>query len=86
MWQSAGASGANDRETTIMGILSAAANGTLTITLTSYGVSKVNAWIDNPSANYGFVIQDYTTTDGIDLTSSEGTIVSQRPALTITHQ
>lgn len=85
-WQAAGASGANDRETTPMATLSAAASGSLTITLTPHGLSKVNAWIANPSTNFGFIIQDYTTTDGIDLTSSEGTTVSQRPVLTITYQ
>jgi hypothetical protein len=85
-WQVAGASGANDRETTLMGTLSAAGTGSLTITLTPYGLSKLNSWIKTPSSNFGFIIQDYTTTDGIDLTSSEGTAVSQRPALTITYQ
>ena len=85
-WQTAGANGANDRETTEMGTLSAAANGSLTTTLNSHGLAKVNAWIDSPSSNFGFVILDYSMTDGIDLTSSEGTTLSQRPALTITHQ
>jgi hypothetical protein len=44
-WQVAGASGANDRETTLMGTLSAAGTGSLTITLTPYGLSKLNSWI-----------------------------------------
>jgi hypothetical protein len=29
-----------------------------------------------PSSNFGFILQDYPTTDGIDFTSIEGTAVS----------
>lgn len=87
-WQVPGANGTNDRDpdTQPMGTLLASSAGSVTITLNAYGLAKLNAWIANPSSNFGFVIQNFATVDGIDLTSSEGTTVSQRPILTITYQ
>jgi hypothetical protein len=85
-WQVAGASGANDRETTVLGTLSPTTAGASTITLNAAGISKVQSWLNNPSTNLGFIIQDYTVSDGIDFTSSEGATSSQRPMLTITYQ
>ena len=86
-WATAGASNTtSDRETAILGTLSATANGTKTITLNASGVAKVQAWINTPSTNYGFVVQDYTVSNGLDVTSSEGATISQRPIITVTYQ
>ena len=85
-WQTAGASGANDRETTALGTITASATGARTITLNSSGLAKVQSWINTPSGNHGFIIQDYTVSDGLDVSSSETATISQRPILTITYQ
>jgi hypothetical protein len=49
-------------------------------------VDKVTSWIANPASNFGFIIQDYTNADGIDLASSEAASIGQRPILTITYK
>lgn len=86
-WSTAGASNTtSDRETAILGTLSASATGSKTITLTAAGIAKVQAWINTPSTNNGFIIQDYANSDGLDLSSSEATTITQRPIITITYQ
>jgi acid phosphatase type 7 len=85
-WQTPGANGANDRDFTPVGTLSASATGSATVTLNSTGVAKVQSWLNSPSTNFGFIIQNATNIDGIDFTSSEGATVSQRPVMTITYQ
>lgn len=85
-WQTAGASGTNDRETTVLGTISSTTLGTKTFALNAAGIAKVQAWINSPATNFGFIIQDYTVSDGLDFTSSEGATVAQRPKITITYQ
>ena len=45
----------------------------------------MQAWIDNPSSNHGFIIQDYGADDGLEFSSSEDATVSARPKLTLTY-
>jgi hypothetical protein len=85
-WQSAGAKSGKDRESTVLGTLSSPSTGSKVVTLNAAGISTVQSWINNPATNFGFVIQDYGLTDGIDFTSSEGVTISQRPKLTITYK
>jgi hypothetical protein len=86
-WSTAGASNTtSDRETTVLGTLTAPATGTKVVTLNSAGIAKVQSWINTPSTNFGFIIQDYTVAGGLDVSSSEATTVSQRPIITITYQ
>jgi hypothetical protein len=85
-WTTAGGSNtSSDRESTILGTLSSAV-GTKTITLNTAGIAKVQSWVNTPATNYGFIVQDYTVSNGLDLTSSEGATVSQRPMITVTYQ
>lgn len=85
-WQASGANGADDRESTVLGAFTPSATGSRTITLNAAGVAKVQAWIDNPASNHGFILLDYAVSDGVDLRSSEYGTVNQRPRLTITYQ
>jgi hypothetical protein len=85
-WQTVGADGANDRETTVLGALVGSGSGTLTVSLNAAGLAKVQSWIDTPATNFGFIVLDYTQSNGLDLSSSEASTVSQRPKLTITYQ
>lgn len=70
----------------MLGDITAPATGTKTITLNSSGIAKVQSWINDPSTNFGFIIQDYTVTNGLDVRSSEASTVSQRPKITITYE
>ena len=85
-WQTAGANGANDRETTVLGALSSTSTGVKTFTLNAAGIAKVQSWINNPATNYGFVILDYANSDGLDLNSSEIGTIANRPKITVTYQ
>ena len=85
-WQTAGANGANDRETTVLGSITGNSSGSQTITLNAACIAKVQAWVNTPSSNFGFILLDYTQSNGLDLSSSEASTVSQRPKLTVTYQ
>lgn len=85
-WQTAGANGANDRETSVLGTVNGSATGNLTVTLNAAGIAKVQSWVANPSTNNGFVLLDYAVSDGLDLRSSEYGTVAERPQLTITYE
>ena len=85
-WQTAGANGANDRETTALGGVSATSTGVKTFILNASGIAKVQSWINTPASNYGFVILDYANSDGVDVNSSEIGTLNSRPKITVTYQ
>ena len=85
-WATVGALGATDRSSTVLGTITPSANGLRTMTLNVAGLAVVQKWIDNPSANNGFIIQDYANSSGANFSSSEATTASQRPKLTITYR
>jgi hypothetical protein len=84
-WQIAGAQGALDRGTTVLGTASAAALGSYTLNLNSAGIAVVQSWINNPSTNFGFIFQNYldASTDDMDVSSSNNSNALLRPKLTI---
>jgi hypothetical protein len=85
-WTAAGAnSTSGDRESTVLGAITGSSTGTRTITLNSSGIAKLQEWVNSPAANYGFILVDYSHSNGLDLSSSEASTVSQRPKLTITY-
>ncbi len=84
-WQTEGAGGVPDRGSDVLGTILATDTGPFTITLTNSAVTVIENWINDPSINYGFILQDYTdASDGIDLHSREANNVSNRPKLTLT--
>jgi hypothetical protein len=85
-WASAGAQGNGDHGTTALGALAASSMGTYQITLNAAGIAAVQKWINDPSMNHGFIIQDYSNSSGADFTTREGSTASQRPKLTITYR
>lgn len=86
-WTTAGASHvAGDRESQAIGTITPSATGSMTLSLGAAGVAKVQSWINQPATNHGFIIQDYDISSGFDLSSSESSVVSQRPMITITYQ
>jgi hypothetical protein len=85
-WQTAGANGANDRETTVLGSVTGSSTGVKTYTLNAAGIAKVQSWLNAPATNYGFAILDYAVSDGLDVNSSEFATVASRPKITVTYQ
>ncbi len=87
-WTTAGANNTtSDRESTILGTVSSSSTGVKTFAFNAAGVAKVQAWVNTPSGNHGFVIQDYVSnSDGLDLSSKENTTAANRPKLTVTYQ
>jgi hypothetical protein len=85
-WQVAGADGAADRSTTVLGDLTAPNEGLNTLSLNSGGVALIQSWVDNPASNRGFIILDYiNASNGLDFSSRERSTVSERPKLTVTY-
>ncbi|WP_147451063.1 DNRLRE domain-containing protein [Corallococcus llansteffanensis] len=84
-WSAAGARGSADRGSSVLGTLLPAVTGPYTVTLGAAGIAAVQAWVDNPASNRGFVLDANTNMDGLDLASSETTTLAQRPQLTVTY-
>jgi hypothetical protein len=85
-WQQAGANGADDRETTVLGSLApSSTTGTKTVVLNEAGLAKLQSWIANPTTNYGFILLNYAPSNGIKIHSSEAATASVRPMLVVTY-
>jgi len=84
LWATAGALGAADRGSTAVGTIAASSMGLNQIALNSSGIAAVQAWIDDPAANRGLIIQDYANSNGVDFSSSEASAAAQRPKLVVT--
>ena len=85
-WQAGGADGAEDRDSTVLGSITAPNKGLTTMSLNSAGVAAVQSWVDNPSSNHGIIIQDYiNASNGMDFSSRETGTVANRPKLTVTY-
>ena len=85
-WQDDGANGPADYNSTVLGTLTPTATGLATITLNAAGIADLQAWLSNPSSNYGFVIKDANTNGSASVTiaSSKYATVADRPSLSIT--
>ena len=59
------------------------AAGAKTIILNAAGVAMVQGWVNGTVANNGLLIKSASTTDGLDIRSSEYSTVASRPMLTI---
>jgi hypothetical protein len=53
--------------------------------LNTAGIALVQAWVNNVVPNYGFILQDYVVTNGLDFSSRETSTAANRPRLTITY-
>ena len=84
-WQSAGANGAADRDSSGLASVNGSTTGDLTVSLNAAGLAKVQAWVSNPQTNYGVILLNYDVSDGLDLRSSEYRTVAYRPRLTLTY-
>jgi acid phosphatase type 7 len=84
-WQTAGATGSLDRDSTTIGSLSGKSTGSVTASLNSYGVSVVQGWVKNPNQNFGIIVASTTNSDGLTIASSDYATIANRPLLTVTY-
>jgi hypothetical protein len=85
-WGTAGANGAADHASTVLGQFAPTTRGTYRIALNDAGVSAVQSWVNNAAANFGVILKDYAVSDGVSITSSEASTASLRPKLIINYQ
>lgn len=85
-WQIPGAAGSNDRGTAVLGTVTATTTGTVTITLNQAGVDLVQAWINDPTANYGLILVGPSNTNTLSFASNESSINTNRPKLEISYR
>jgi hypothetical protein len=84
-WQVPGASGDSDKGNTPFGYPDGNNTGLATFSLNAAGVAMVQSWIDDPSTNHGFILQDYSAGNSMDFTSRETATIAERPKITITY-
>jgi hypothetical protein len=77
-WQTAGAAGANDRESSHVGIHENYQTGSSSIDLTFSPTSKADL-----DLGYGWIIPEAGNNDSVDFCSSDNTTAANRPKLTI---
>ncbi len=83
-WELAGGQGLSDFTPTVLGSITAISLGMRTIDLNAAGIALVQAWVRDPSTNYGFIFQDYAEgVDQLTFSSRESTNVVGRPKLTV---
>ena len=87
-WGQAGASGAADRGTTLLGTITGGPGFggqpvDVTLALNGDGLTRVGAWLADSNQNYGVIFADTANTDGIDFLSSDNATIASRPRLTI---
>lgn len=84
-WQTSGAQGANDRDPTALGSISASALGSHTVELNAAAIAKIQEWVNDPSKNFGLIVANTTNPDNLRFASSEVTTLGSQPTLTVTH-
>src|SRR5207249_9785015 len=83
-WEIPGAKGTSDRETTVVGTITAPSTGQVTITLNAAGIDLVQSWVDDPSTNNGMLIADSKASDGLFFESRNAETARTCPKLTVT--
>ncbi len=84
-WATAGALAGADRGSIVLGTITPSSTGSYVITLNADGRALAQTWINNSSSNYGVIIADSGSTDGVDMRSSEYGTASSRPKLSVTY-
>jgi hypothetical protein len=84
-WQRPGAKGPDDRGEVVLARLLAEETGPKTITLNADGIAQVQFWVNNPNSNFGFILANHSSLNGIDFVSSENCTPTSRPSLSVTY-
>ena len=81
-WETPGATGPTDSSTVLLGQIGATQVGRLTVWLADAGVAQVQAWVDDPSTNFGMLLGRTTSgANGLDFDSGESDVLADRPGL-----
>lgn len=81
-----GAGADSDRDTTVLANFTPTTNNaTYSASLNNDGLAVLQNWVNGTTSNFGFMINEGSTTDGMDFTSKNSTTVANRPTLTITY-
>lgn len=83
LWQVPGGTGTNDRDSVVLGEVTGAA-GRRTFVLNDDGLEAVQAWIDDPTQNFGLILDNPAATDNLVFRSREATVAIERPLLVVT--
>lgn len=59
--------------------------GEITVTFNARGIAMIQDWIDNPSNNFGVLVEATDSSDGQQFSSNEDSTVGNRPKLSITY-
>jgi len=70
-WATAGATGASDQDSTTLCSFGAGSLGSLTIDLNANGLAQVQRWVNGTDPNYGLMLGNPSSSDGVDFRSSE---------------
>lgn len=85
-WGAAGANGAGDHGSAVLGQLAPTQTGMHRIAFNGAGVAAVQAWVNDAAKNYGIIVKDYAVSDGVSITSSEAATAALRPKLVIDYR
>jgi hypothetical protein len=84
-WAAVGARGSGDRGSAAIGSLAPTVTGKAKVTLNAAGIAAVQSWVDQPSNNFGFVIDTDNNYDGLQFDSSNASVAANRPSLVVTY-
>lgn len=84
-WSAAGARGTADRDEAASALLLPTANGKKTVSLAAAGIAALQAWVNDPGKNNGFVIDATNNADGLIFDSADATVATNRPRLAVTY-
>ncbi|MFW5872495.1 MAG: DNRLRE domain-containing protein, partial [bacterium] len=88
-WETAGATGAGDHGSTVLGTINTVNNNTMeSHTLNTDGLQVIQDWVNGVSANNGFIIQDYSISSfsaGPQFEHEGATTADQHPKLTVSY-
>lgn len=82
-WTTAGCNGiGTDRNNTVLVNTIPTTTGSHSLILNAAGIAVIQAWVNSPGNNFGFIFRG-TSTDGYDFNTKEHGTVNTRPRLTI---
>ena len=85
-WAAPGAGDtASDRGDVILGVLRSAGVGQYTFDLNADGLAVIQGWVNDPDTNFGFILTNTNTTNGVDFSCRETATAGNRPSLFIRH-
>ncbi|NUQ63237.1 MAG: DNRLRE domain-containing protein, partial [Pirellulales bacterium] len=83
-WEIAGAKGASDRDTVVLGAVAATSLGPAVIQWNESGRAVVQSWINDPATNFGIIVYRAAVPDAVEFSARESVTPTSRPKLEVT--